>query len=733
MNSKSKRIVMRMGWMVVLALVYYQTSQFSRILTATPQDVTPVWPPDGLATAATLLFGYWIWPGIFFGSFLANLWAFINTNNSITFIFSILQVLGIAGGTTLGTILGTFLLRKSTNNTYPLKRLSDVIKLLVFTGMIGPMVNATVGITALTLGGKISINSYPHTWLTWWISNVAGILIFTPALLTWGEYIKNNLRSRRTKTKFLFKKPNILRIAEMLLLLLIVISICKTAFWSIFTISLEYMMIPCLLWSVFRFGELTSNSLIVIIASIAVLGTVRGLGAFTRENLNESLILLQYFIGMIVLTTLVVNAVLSEKQKSMEILKASQRQLLDNSLQLTQQNIELAEAKREAVAANRTKSEFLTNISHELRTPLNGILGITQVFYNSPKLTAQEKEDIAIIQQSGLHLLTLINDILDISKIEAGKMELEYKNLNLLIFLKEIVEICRNSLGNSFFCFNYKFSPELPTIINTDEKRLRQVLLNLLGNAIKFTVTGEVLFIVDIISQVKKDDSISFIKLKFEIIDTGVGIPPEKLTNIFLPFEQVAETRLKSQGTGLGLAISQKIVNMMGSEIQVISELGQGSNFNFELDLETTSKYENNKNTHPNYNISQQLPLNILVAEDNVINQKIAKKLFKKLGYDIDIASNGYKVLESLETHIYDVVFMDIQMPEMDGMEATREIYQRWDKNRPYIIAMTANAMAGDKEKCLAEGMDDYISKPVKIEFIYEAIQTMQKKRQIYS
>ncbi|WP_353929217.1 MASE1 domain-containing protein [Okeanomitos corallinicola TIOX110] len=733
MNSRSKRIVMRMGWMVVLALVYYHTSQFSRILTATPQDVTPVWPPDGLATAATLFFGYWIWPGIFFGSFLANLWAFINTNNSITFIFSILQVLGIAGGTTLGTILGTFLLRKSINNTYPLKRLSDVIKLLVFTGMIGPMVNATVGITALTLGGKISISSYPHTWLTWWISNVAGILIFTPALLTWGEYIKNNLRFRRTKTQFLFNKLNIWQIAEIILLLLIVISICKTAFWSRYTFSLEYMIIPCLLWAVFRLGELGSNSLIVIIASIAVLGTVRELGTFARENLNESLILLQYFIGVVVLTTLILNAILSEKQQAIAILKTSQRQLLDNSLQLTHQNIELAVAKRDAVAANHAKSEFLTNMSHELRTPLNGILGITQVFHNSPKLTAQEKEDIAIIQQSGLHLLTLINDILDISKIEAGKMELEYKNFKLLIFLKEIVEICRNSLGNRIFCFNYQFSPELPIIINTDEKRLRQVLLNLLGNAIKFTTNGEVLFVVDIVNQVKKDDSISFTKLKFEIIDTGVGIPPEKLTNIFLPFEQVGETRLKSQGTGLGLAISQRIVNMMGSKIQVSSELGKGSNFSFELDLETTSKYDNKENTNPNYNISQKLPLNILVAEDNLINQKIARKLFKKLGYDIDIAISGYKVLESLETHIYDVVFMDIQMPEMDGMEATREIYQRWGKNRPYIIAMTANAMTGDKEKCIAAGMDDYISKPVKIEFISQAIQIMQEKRQMYS
>ncbi|MBK1990810.1 MASE1 domain-containing protein [Sphaerospermopsis aphanizomenoides BCCUSP55] len=734
----------RLGLMAVLAFVYYQTAQFSRILAFTPQNVTPVWPPDGFATAAILIFGYWIWPGVFLGSFLANIGAFIDKNNLFTQICSLLQVLAIASGTTLGTLLGSFLLRKSIGDISPLKRLSDLIKFLIFTGMLGPVVNATVGVTALTLGGKIPNIQYIPVWLTWWVSNVAGILIFTPTLLNWEEFIKNNFITRWKKHRKLVILPlNVGQIIEALLLISMVIWIGKNAFWDSFFI--EYMLIPCLAWSAFRFGNLGSTNLIVIISAIAILGTVRGLGAFARSSLNESLMLLQCFIGIIVLKTLILNAVLSEKQQALLILKKSQRKLLEQSSelqqtaaileqqkeQLTWQNLELASAKQAAVAANHAKSEFLTNMSHELRTPLNGILGIAQVFQDLPKLTNQEKEDIAIIEKSGLHLLTLINDILDISKIEAGKMELEYQKFNFHDFLQGIVEIYRNSLTKKDINFIYNFASDLPRIVKSDEKRLRQILLNLLGNAIKFTVTGEVKFSVNVVSKETKNESFSVTKVKFEIVDTGIGIPAEKLSRIFLAFEQVGETQLKAQGTGLGLAISQNIARMMGSNITVISEVGKGSIFSFELDLETVLNYPEkfSSTLNSDTNVSEKIPLHILVAEDNIVNQKVAEKLFQRLGYKVDIAVNGYEVLNCLQQEFYDVIFMDVQMPELDGIEATKEIYHIWGENRPYIIAMTANAMEGDRENCLAAGMDDYISKPVKLEALFQAIQLMQERR----
>ncbi|NET73716.1 MAG: response regulator, partial [Sphaerospermopsis sp. SIO1G2] len=631
-------------------------------------------------------------------------------------------------------------------------------KFLTFTGMVGPIVNATVGVTALVMGEKIPSSEYMYMWFTWWMSNVAGIFIFSPALLAWGQEIHKylianlkNIKLKSHKLRRIYQTNNLCSYPELLsfqilfekifnplkmwknyefiLLIGLVIWLSYNAFWNQY--ELEYMLIPCLVWSVFRFGTIVSTSLIVFISSIAVLGTVRGLGVFSQYNLNESLIFLQCFIDVIVLSTLAFNAVVLEKKQAISILKSSQKKLIFHTEELTKKNLELAAARQTAVAANQTKSEFLTNMSHELRTPLNGILAIAQLFYYSPNLTEKEKQDIEIIQQSGTHLLTLINDILDISKIESGKMDLEYTTFNFPNFLTGILEICRHASAERVFCFHHQFNSAIPNFIHTDEKRLRQVLLNLLINAIKFTDKGEVLLIVDVVSQLKKDETVNIIKIRFEIIDTGVGIPPEKLTTIFIPFEQVGETRLKSQGTGLGLAISQKIINMMGSKIEVISELGKGSKFSFELDLETVVNHDFKNNDQINEQISKEFPLRILVAEDNLINQKVATKLFQKIGYKIEITNNGKEVLKCLEKDSYDVIFMDIQMPEMDGIEATENIHKRWGKHRPYIIAMTANAMTGDRDKCLSVGMDDYISKPVKIQAIIQAVKTMQEKNRV--
>jgi CheY-like chemotaxis protein len=236
--------------------------------------------------------------------------------------------------------------------------------------------------------------------------------------------------------------------------------------------------------------------------------------------------------------------------------------------------------------------------------------------------------------------------------------------------------------------------------------------------------------IVNFISQEPKNELFYLTKINFQVTDTGVGISSEKLAKIFLPFEQAGESKLKSQGTGLGLAISQKIAQIMGSEIKVISKLSQGSLFSVELDFLTPKNQDIQKSgikfdTH----FSQKFPLQILIAEDNIVNQKIAEKLFQKLGYQVDIVNNGVEVLTALKQQIYDVIFMDIQMPELDGIETTKAIYQEWGKtNRPYIIAMTANAMQSNRDECLSVGMDDFIPKPVKLEAIVESIQLVQKR-----
>ncbi|MDY6936292.1 MAG: response regulator [Cyanobacteriota bacterium] len=412
------------------------------------------------------------------------------------------------------------------------------------------------------------------------------------------------------------------------------------------------------------------------------------------------------------------------------------RQKLENYNRTLEQRVEertvaLAEAKESAEAANLAKSEFLAKMSHDLRTPLNGILGIAQILQDSQATTSREREEIDIIYQSGQHLLELIDDILDLSKIEAGKMELNPHHFAFPSFLRGIVELCRVRANEKGIDFHDRIADKLPPMVRADEKRLRQILLNLLSNALKFTDRGSVTLTVSVLDApdpIGSTHSTPTWKIHFQIEDTGVGIAPEEIDKIFLPFEQVGESQRRSQGTGLGLAIGQKLIEMMGSQLQVQSQCGVGSIFSLALDLPevvplTSSSSPQVSPSGFDPELAQKLPLHILLAEDTPVNQKVARRMFQRLGYEIELAQDGTQVLDALRRKPYDVIFMDIQMPELDGLETTRHIIREWSgESRPYIIAMTANAMEGDRERCLAVGMDDYISKPVKVDAIVQAL-----------
>ncbi len=665
-----------------VAVVYFFSAELGlRLAALTHEQVSTVWPPSGIALAAVLIFGYRVWPGIAVGALLANL----------TVHEHLPTAAGVALGNTLEAVAGAWLLLRFVQFDIAMSRLKDVLGLILLAAGCSTLISATIGVASLCLSEIQPWQEFGSLWWLWWLGDAGGDLIVAPLLLTWAAVLKRR------------RRPN--RIAEASGITLTLIVICLLVFgrigpWSSF--HMANVVFPVVIWAALRFDPAVTSLIVFVSSSAAIWGTYTGRGPFGEGGVEENLVMLQTYLAVRAITGFVLAATTAERHRAED---------------------ELRHAKEAAEGASRAKSEFLANVSHELRTPMNAIIGMTELSLEED-LPPAAREHLHTAKESANLLMRLLNDLLDVSKIESGKFQLEAVPFRLREALAETIKPLAVRAAEKRLTLTCEVARDVPDELVGDSMRLQQVIFNLVGNAIKFTERGS----VDVRAEVTKLGA-GTVRLRFTVADTGIGISAADHDRIFVPFTQADSSATRRfGGTGLGLAIVTQLISMMGGRIRLKSEPGRGSQFNFTarfaLDTGVARQRATVETPIPSASASAQHPLRILLAEDTPANQKLVVSALARHGYQVEIAQNGQEAIEMFRTARFDLILMDVQMPTLDGLQATTEI--RWLEKGTGghipIVAMTAHALPEDREQCLRVGMDGYLAKPFNIRTLLDTV-----------
>ena len=695
LNRYSKNYIFRL---LTLFLMLFVLDRFSSSVLISGSKIN-ILPGAGVSIAALLIWGYSVWPAIFLASVASN---WVNLNPETIYF-------GSNVAKTLGPLIAAYFCHRDTGFHFSLDRFDDAMK-LILAAIFAGLITALIGIEGFLFSGVQ--NNRIFYFLEFWASDILGILLTAPLILVF--YSPETLE--RFRSKNIGQKE---KVAIGLSVITVILLITK------FNGPVRlYFFFPLLFWIAMRLGQRGAALATFLFTCVVVLFSIKGIGPF-GENLigAESTPFLILFLIALQVTGVTVAGAL-EQREAERIKEVTELGKANLDLKSTLQ--ELKEAKEAAEAGSAAKSVFLANVSHEIRTPLAAVLGFSELVLTDNITQEERKKIYEVIKRNGMQLLNVINDILDLSKIEVGKFEMQKTVISLNEILDDIKTTMAPDAEKKDLELKMVIDPNIPLKIYTDPLRLRQILLNIVGNAIKFTDTGSIEIKVKVIV-----DSNGLTKLAFTVKDTGIGISSDKIKDLFAPFAQLdtSSTR-RFGGTGLGLALSQRLAIALGGRIELNkSILGQGSEFLITIDPGDSEQIARNERK-----LKAQIALQlenimrnknprskkVLLVEDNPDNQSLFSYYINSMGSSLETAVNGLEALQKIHNGQYDVVLMDLQMPELDGWEATKIL--RSEGYKKPIIALSAHAMKEVKERCLANGFDAYISKPVEKNELIRAI-----------
>ena len=656
---------------IILAGAYFVAGKLGLMLASLHASASPVWPPAGIALAATLLFGYRVWPAIFVGAFLVNVTTAGNVATSVA----------IAMGNTLEALAASWLVNRFAGGKDFCDRPLGVFKFAVLAAAT-TVISPALGVNSLVLAGFANWSDFGAIWLTWWLGDVTGDLVFVPLVLLWAVPSKRR-----------WNKKEAAEVGTLLLLLVLLSSIVFGGWLGVSARNypIPFVLGPVVIWTAFRFPQRETATGIFIVSAIAVWGTLHGFGPFVRETENQSLLALQWWIAVLTITVMALSAGMAERRRIEE---------------------ELQQQKSVVETANRTKDHFLAMLSHELRTPLTPVLSALEGLEIEPMQTEATRVSLAMIHRNIELETQLIDDLLDFTRIARDKMQLRFASLDAHVAVGNVVEICRGEARSKRLRVQLNLQAK-SHYAAADAAKFQQIVWNLLKNAIKFTPEdGEIA-----ISSSNPSPDVLTISLR----DTGIGMEPEVMQRIFDPFEQGNRSfEHRVGGLGLGLAISKSLAQAHGGTLSVESDgRDRGSTFIFSLPTVSPAEAATVITRVSSRQRSQQA-LKILLVDDHQDTCSALQKLLARRGHLVAVKHDVRSAMEAAVRNKFDVLISDIALPDGTGIDLMMQLHAI--SNLPGI-AISGFGNNGDVERSLQAGFSEHLIKPVKLDNLEAAIE----------